>query len=265
MRIDDFDKFLTEIGNYDLLSKEEQQQLIRAVQEKGPDCDEAERLVKCNLRFVVGLANQYQKLGLSPAELITIGVEELRKAAMTYNLSIDIPFIRHAVPLMRQSMVEQTLPKRAIVYVDMDNVLVDFMSGIRKCAAEEVENYGKTNDLDDIPGVFSKMEPIEGAIDAFRFLAERFDTYILSTAPWDNPSAWSDKLVWVKRYLGDFAYKRLILSHHKDLNLGDYLIDDSTNNGVSWFQGKHIHFGSPEFSDWASVLRYFTDVVRKKT
>ena len=190
MRIDDFDKFLTEIGNYDLLSKEEQQQLIRAVQEKGPDCDEAERLVKCNLRFVVGLANQYQKLGLSPAELITIGVEELRKAAMTYNLSIDIPFIRHAVPLMRQSMVEQTLPKRAIVYVDMDNVLVDFMSGIRKCAAEEVENYGKTNDLDDIPGVFSKMEPIEGAIDAFRFLAERFDTYILSTAPWALRVQW---------------------------------------------------------------------------
>ena len=57
-------------------------------------------------------------------------------------------------------------------------------------------------------------------------LKDKYDIYILSTAPWDNPSAWSDKLEWVKRYLGEVCYKRLILSHHKNLNAGDYLIDD---------------------------------------
>jgi len=30
----------------------------------------------------------------------------------------------------------------------------------------------------------------------------------------------------VKTHLGADAYKRLILTHHKNLNVGDYLIDD---------------------------------------
>ena len=73
-------------------------------------------------------------------------------------------------------------------------------------------------------------------------LTEHFDVYILSTAPWNNPSAWSDILLWVQKHLGDIAYKRLILSSNKNLNAGDYLIDDRTANGASDFKGEHIHF-----------------------
>lgn len=46
------------------------------------------------------------------------------------------------------------------------------------------------------------MDPVSGALDAYDELARFFDTYILSTAPWKNPSAWSDKLLWVRRHLG---------------------------------------------------------------
>ena len=81
-----------------------------------------------------------------------------------------------------------------------------------------------------------------GAIDAFKELSQRFDTYILSTAPWENPSAWSDKLLWVKEHLGEIAYKRLILSHHKNLNRGDYLVDDRTKNWAEKFQGELVLF-----------------------
>ena len=69
-------------------------------------------------------------------------------------------------------------------------------------------------------------------------------------------SAWSDKLLWVKQYLGDTAHKRLILSHNKNLNRGDYLIDDRTKNGAGEFQGKLIRFGSDEFPNWDAVTRY---------
>ena len=100
------------------------------------------------------------------------------------------------------------------------------------------------------------MEPIKGAVESFNFLAERFDTYILSTAPWENPSAWTDKALWVKKYLGTSAYKRLILTHHKNLNMGDFLIDDRTNNGADRFSGEPILFGSETFPDWSSVVAY---------
>ena len=95
------------------------------------------------------------------------------------------------------------------------------------------------------------------AVEAFRELSQLFDTYVLSTAPWKNPSAWSDKLEWVKRYLGGLpgepAYKRLILSHHKDLNRGDFLIDDRTEHGAGDFAGDLIHFGSKEHPGWPTV------------
>ena len=84
-----------------------------------------------------------------------------------------------------------------------------------------------------------------------------FDTYILSTAPWENPSAWSDKLQWVKRHLGDAAYKRLILSHHKDLNRGDFLIDDRPDkNGADRFAGELVVFDKVAPNEWRRVVAY---------
>jgi len=149
--------------------------------------------------------------------------------------------------------------KRKIVYVDMDNVLVDFPSGIGRLTESERLQY--KGNYDECPGIFARMDPLEGAIDAFRFLSENFDTYILSTAPWLNPSAWTDKLNWVHRYLGvekeTPAYKRLNISHHKHLLMGDFLIDDRTKNGAAEFTGMHIHFGEdPRFKDWDSVIEF---------
>jgi 5'-nucleotidase len=143
---------------------------------------------------------------------------------------------------------------KQIVYVDMDNVLVDFESGIRKLDEEQLEAY--RGRYDEVPHIFSTMEPLEKAIESYIRLTSRYDTYILSTSPWDNPTAANDKVDWVKRHLGTHAYKRLILSHNKHLNMGDYLIDDREKNGAERFTGKLILFGSPEFPDWDAVMDY---------
>lgn len=143
---------------------------------------------------------------------------------------------------------------KKVLYVDMDNVLVDFESGISQLS--EVTRQAYVGRLDEVPGIFALMTPMPQAIHAFEELSVLFDAYILSTAPWDNPSAWSDKLIWVKQYLGQVAYKRLILSHHKNLLAGAYLVDDRTKNGVDRFTGEHIHFGTEQFPDWRTVLSY---------
>jgi 5'(3')-deoxyribonucleotidase len=141
-----------------------------------------------------------------------------------------------------------------IVYVDMDNVLVDFKTGINQLSPQELVEY--KDRYDEVPHIFSKMEPMENAIDAYIKLCSKFDTYILSTSPWENPTALNDKLEWVKKYLGKHAYKRLILSHNKHLNHGDYLIDDRDKNGADKFVGELILFGSEKFPDWHAVLGY---------
>ena len=138
------------------------------------------------------------------------------------------------------------------LFFDMDNVLVDFESGIKRLdQATKAEYEGR---LDEVPGIFSLMDPLPG--EAVHQLAQHYDVFILTTAPWKNPSAWSDKVSWVTKYLDDVFHKRIIITHRKDLCQGDYLIDDRGKNGTSEFSGEWIHFGSERFPDWQSVLDY---------
>ncbi|MDR1881500.1 MAG: hypothetical protein LBR26_01810 [Prevotella sp.] len=150
---------------------------------------------------------------------------------------------------------------KKILYIDMDNVLVDFASGIARLSDETKRAY--EGNLDDVPDIFSLMEPMPDAIESVKILSEYFDLYILSTAPWKNTSAWSDKAAWVKRYFGEekdgVFYKRLIITHRKDLNKGDFLIDDRTKNGAGEFGGELIQFGSEKFPNWKAVVKYLTD------
>ena len=140
---------------------------------------------------------------------------------------------------------------KKILYLDMDNVLVDFPSAFARIPEETLREY--KNNEDEIPGIFALMEPMPGAVEAFHSLAEVFDVYILSTAPWENSSAWSDKLKWVKRHLGEKAWKRLILSHHKNLNRGDFLVDDRVANGAGEFTGTLIKF-VPHETSWPELV-----------
>lgn len=143
---------------------------------------------------------------------------------------------------------------KRILYLDMDNVLVDFPSAFEHIPEDTLNEYADR--LDEVPGIFSLMQPMPDAVASFETLSTLFDCYILSTAPWRNPSAWSDKLRWIQEHLGAPAYKRLILSHHKNLCHGNYLVDDRTKNGADRFNGELIRFGSEHFPDWPAVVAY---------
>ena len=71
--------------------------------------------------------------------------------------------------------------KKKIVYVDMDNVLVDFNSGLQQAEPDLLNSY--KGQLDNIPHLFSWMTPMPGAIEIFKALCEKYDVYILTTAP----------------------------------------------------------------------------------
>lgn len=155
--------------------------------------------------------------------------------------------------------------EKKIIYFDMDNVLVDFQSGLDQFSNEEKVKYADDGTskphYDDIPGFFSKMKPMPGAIEAVNELAEKYDCYILTTAPWNNPTALQDKLDWIKRYFPRTFHKRVIFTHQKNLCFqpGAYLIDDRTAHGISKFGDHHIQFGTEKFSKWQSVVEYLNN------
>ena len=60
----------------------------------------------------------------------------------------------------------------------MDNVLVDFKSGLDQVSDEVKARYaddgtGKPH-FDDIDGIFSLMSPMPGAVEAFHKLAKKY-------------------------------------------------------------------------------------------
>ena len=140
------------------------------------------------------------------------------------------------------------------LFFDMDGVLVDFQSGIDKLSDEVKKEY--EGRLDEVPGIFSLMAPMPGAIEAVHTLSEYYDMYILSTAPWKNTTAYSDKLSWLTKHFGDLFKKRVIITHCKNLCDGDYLVDDRAKNGASEFPGEWVQFGSERYPDWEEVTRY---------
>lgn len=153
---------------------------------------------------------------------------------------------------------------KKVIMIDMDGVLVDL-------GAEFERQYQTTPELrekykgfpDHIPGVFRDPPPYKGAIDAINKLVEcgKYDLFIATAAPWGNPCASTDKRFWIEKHFGQLFHKKMIVTHRKDLLMGDYLIDDRTANGAGEFKGEHIHFGWDyenrkwnEYVDWESVL-----------
>ena len=130
----------------------------------------------------------------------------------------------------------------------MDNTLADYVGYAKECGLDLKE-------AKHVKDFFINLKPMPGAIEAYNALNKDFDVYILTTAPWSNPNSLSEKLLWVKKWLLS-AYKNVIFSHHKDLNIGDYLIDDSTKNGAGEFHGVYIPIYTEKFKDWNSVIDY---------
>ena len=162
------------------------------------------------------------------------------------------------LPVIRWIDDRQNKTQRPILYIDLDNTLVDFDKGVKKFDEKTLSQY--QGRIWDIPGYFSVLEPMPSAVKAFRILSLKYDTYVLSSAPFGNPTAWSDKLEWVKKWLGVPAFRRLILSHHKNLNYGDYLIDDRIFNGAEDFMGAFLQFGKDPYKTWDDVLDFFSHI-----
>lgn len=60
---------------------------------------------------------------------------------------------------------------KPILYIDMDNVIVDFKTGIEKLDQQTLKEY--QGRYDEVKGIFSLMKPIEGAIEAVKELSKK--------------------------------------------------------------------------------------------
>lgn len=147
---------------------------------------------------------------------------------------------------------------KPILYIDLDGVVANFELAMQTHPLRDVTPYDLQPDT--IPGIFRELKPIRDAISSVNKIlqSDQYEVYFLSTAPWNNPSAWTDKRLWLEDHFGEKINRRLILTHRKDLIKGDFLIDDRPNNGAKDFEGTLIHFSSESFPNWFSVLDFLS-------
>ena len=97
------DRYLNEIGKVNLITAEEEVLLAQKIRQG--DQAALQKLTKANLRFVVSVAKQYQKQGLTLGDLINEGNIGLIKAAQRFDETKGFKFISYAVWWIRQTIL----------------------------------------------------------------------------------------------------------------------------------------------------------------
>ena len=99
------DKCLQNIGLEDLLTPEEEQELLARAVEGNEEA--FNKVLRANQRFTVSVANQYQNKGLSLLQLFEVSLQGLANAIKeSASRPNDKRFIQFAVPFMRQAVEE---------------------------------------------------------------------------------------------------------------------------------------------------------------
>lgn len=141
---------------------------------------------------------------------------------------------------------------RKRVYVDMDGVLCNFYKAAKQALADNPNQKYPQSQW----GFFLKLEEIEGAIEGFKKLQEKYDVWILTRPSFRNVNCYTEKAQWVWDHLGYDVVEKTIMSPDKSLLKGDYLIDDQGNAGQEEFEGEWIRFKTEKFPEWKSVVEY---------
>jgi 5'-nucleotidase len=142
------------------------------------------------------------------------------------------------------------MSRKKIIHIDQDDVLCDYKGGyIRGIWEDPMRKYPQSKE-----GFFLDLEPIYGAVEGVKFLQKHFEVYIATRPSYMNAHCYTEKRLWIEKYLGLETCQNLGLTPNKNLLIGDYLIDDVVWSG---FQGTQIVFGSKEYPNWNSVIEYF--------
>jgi RNA polymerase primary sigma factor len=106
-------RYFSEIRDFPLLTKEEEQQLARDLQNGRSEA--VNELVESNLSFVAKVASEYRNLGMPLEDLLNEGNVGLIEAAHRFDASKDTKFISYAIWWIRKSILKALSEQSHIV------------------------------------------------------------------------------------------------------------------------------------------------------
>ncbi|HNR20779.1 MAG TPA: sigma-70 family RNA polymerase sigma factor [Bacteroidia bacterium] len=137
------EKYLNEISRENILTADEEALLAQRI--KQGDKPAMDKLVKCNLRFVVSVAKQYQGQGMSLSDLINEGNLGLIKAAHKFDETKGFKFISYAVWWIRQSIMMALVEKVRTVRIPFNQV--NTLGRIKRVQHEYEQQFNREPNL----------------------------------------------------------------------------------------------------------------------
>lgn len=127
--------YLKQISRHKTLSAPEEAKTAKRIR-KG-DRNALEKLVECNLRFVVSVSRNYQNQGLPLGDLINEGNLGLIRAATRFDEKKNFKFISYAVWWIRQSILQALAEQSRIVKLPLNRVGTIHKIGRTQCKLEQ--------------------------------------------------------------------------------------------------------------------------------
>lgn len=132
--------YLQDIKKYPTLEPEEQLALFRKYKEG--DLVAYEKLIQCNLKYVISVAKSYAKTGTDLEDIISAGNEGLIKAVQNYNPDKGYRFTTYAIWWIRQSILTADAELKNLIRIP-SNRQVD-MHKARKLEDRKVQELGRS-------------------------------------------------------------------------------------------------------------------------
>lgn len=173
--------------------------------------------------------------------------------------------------------------KKPIIYIDLDDTVINTREGIYKLyefmTEQKADRAIKTKEYaDSLPqwengrvnmmfGMQSDMiyafcEPMPGALEAIQKLKDKYDIFFVTL---QIPNGVPGKHMWVRHYLAEFESRIIYMSGlnvKKDMFVGHAFIDDSINNietNNSTYPILYDYYGcypqETRVSSWNAILK----------
>jgi len=143
---DSISLYLKEISDYPLLTPEEEVSLAKQYKAGGKMA--IEKMVLCNLRFVVSIAKKYQNLGVSLSDLINEGNIGLIRAAHKFDETKGVRFITYAVWWIKQAIIQYLSEQSRIVRIPLNKASAMFkMEKMLNTLAQELGRDPTTQEI----------------------------------------------------------------------------------------------------------------------
>lgn len=112
--------------------------------------------------------------------------------------------------------------------------------------------------FDDVLRHAHNGEAVASALKSLEHLSEHYFLQFVICGDSDGWDAMEEKRRWLEANIGVSCWNRTTLTTHKELLLGDFLVDAHVSEcGGGDFMGTVVEFGSDTFKGWNEVVTFF--------